>query len=691
MWLAGSQEHILPTVIGDIVYQLRNKIIQIVKSRIQYNLDCTEFVNRIKKRIYLTSNSIMLFTIIEDIGILFKNRFPGYALDLATNINIIFCDFERYAYNHPNKIQKSLEQNIYSAVGIPNIPKRYEPDYNIDITLQDYFLQMQFVNKVKTQCINILNYLYTIIPNDAEHASMHLQIQKMDLRNQKIEKINDNILALSTNVTGAASKVVDDNTLRNKSKAILDDSIQKFYETFDINNDQLNDVLHCINIYYENIKDVDIPFIYDEHKVMLFAYALNKSELDGKLRDKFCNEWIDGVERILNNESFEFNYAFLLVLYRQINSNASEKTKNRIKRLVLNITTANENNGLVLKLINVTKHYLKENAELSKAIFNTIIVLAKENKLHIKNFENNKERIINRYLFDATDFNISNFEISNFDIYTLYHILNCDIYINDDNIKNVTIQMVKSLIRKLNAKNNSSSSKRVLDIKYAISNYLREELFSNTNIVLDILFNNIDFSYFSDDAIDFYLDIFYILPTYVHSYNDKTKRASCEKIIFSLENKIKENVCDGYAKKKLYRPLFLSIHRYEGNLDKVETKYSLHDTRFLNNMFRKYGKYDLEYFMNTVYKMNLNKLLPHILPSVSSVIESVVKESSCEKTCLNNVNFIINQLITISFLNFTDEIKQDSELTEAFENILQILISLSIPDAAVILDEFRIH
>lgn len=424
---------------------------------------------------------------------------------------------------------------------------------------------------------------------------------------------------------------------------------------------------------------------------MLFAYALNKSELDGKLRDKFCNEWIDGVERILNNKNFQFNYEFLLVLYHQINSNASEKTKNRIKRLVLNITTANENNGLVLKLINFTKHYLKENAKLSKAIFNTIIVLAKENKMHVKNFENNKERIINRYLFDATDFNISNFEISNFDIYTLYHILNCDIYINDDNIKNVMIQMVKSLIRKLNDKNNSFSSKRVLDIKYAISNYLGEELFSNTNIVLDILFNDIDFSYFSDDAIDFYLDIFYMLPTYVDSYNDKTKRASCEKIIYSLENKIKENVCDEYAKKKLYRPLFLSIRGYEGNWDKVETKYSLPDTRFLNNMFRKYGKYDLKYFMKTVYKMNLNKLLPHILPSVSSVIESVVKESSCEKTCLNKVDFIINQLITISFLNFSDEIKQDSELTEAFENILQILISLSIPNAAVILDEFRIH
>lgn len=722
MWLAGHQEHILPTVIGDIVYQLRNKIIRIVKSCIQYNLDCTEFVNEVKKRIFLNSNSIMLFTIIEDIGILLKDRFPGYALDLATNINIILCDFERYAYNHPNEIQKSLEQNIYSIFGLPNIPKRYEPEYNINFTLQDYFSQMQFVNEVKTQCINILDYLYTIIPNDAEHASMHLQIQKMDLRNPVIEKIDDNTLAISPNITGAAKKIVDDSTLQSKSKAIIDNSIQKFYKAFDINNYQLNDVLQCINVYYENIKDVDIPFVYDKHKVMLFVHALNKPELDGKLRDKFCNEWIDGVESILNNGSFQFNYPFLLVLYRQINSNASKKTKNRIKRLALNITTYSKNNGLVSKLINITRNYLKENAELSKAIFNTIIVLAKEKKLHVKDFENNNEtlnkghycaikksnldfnrlrksvlnkndteHIISRYLFDATDFDISNFEISNFDIHTLYHIVNCGIHINDHNVKNIMIQMVKSLLRKLNAKNKSFSYESVVDIEYAISAFFGEELFGNTDIVLDILFNDIDFSCFSDDAIDFYLDIFYILPAYVDSYNNKTKRISCEKIIYSLETKITENVCDGYAKKKLYRALFLSVRGYERNWEKVETKYSFSDTQFLNKMFSKYGRYDVEYFMNTIYKMKLEKLLPHILTSVKTVIEFVVKESSNDKTCLSKVEYIVNQLITISFLNFSDEIKNDAELTEAFENILQILISLSIPHAAVILDEFRIH
>ena len=36
-------------------------------------------------------------------------------------------------------------------------------------------------------------------------------------------------------------------------------------------------------------------------------------------------------------------------------------------------------------------------------------------------------------------------------------------------------------------------------------------------------------------------------------------------------------------------------------------------------------------------------------------------------------------------------IKQDDELTEAYENILKVLIELNYEEAAVLLDEFRVH
>lgn len=40
---------------------------------------------------------------------------------------------------------------------------------------------------------------------------------------------------------------------------------------------------------------------------------------------------------------------------------------------------------------------------------------------------------------------------------------------------------------------------------------------------------------------------------------------------------------------------------------------------------------------------------------------------------------------------YSDKIKQDQELIEAYEDILEILINLNYEQAAVILDEFRIH
>ena len=50
------------------------------------------------------------------------------------------------------------------------------------------------------------------------------------------------------------------------------------------------------------------------------------------------------------------------------------------------------------------------------------------------------------------------------------------------------------------------------------------------------------------------------------------------------------------------------------------------------------------------------------------------------------------QLIILkSFIVCSDKIKQDQELTEAYEDILEILIELNYEQAAVILDELRIH
>ena len=52
---------------------------------------------------------------------------------------------------------------------------------------------------------------------------------------------------------------------------------------------------------------------------------------------------------------------------------------------------------------------------------------------------------------------------------------------------------------------------------------------------------------------------------------------------------------------------------------------------------------------------------------------------------------IILSIIYKAFVNFSNEIKCDDQLTLAFESILETLIELNYENAAVILDEFRLH
>ena len=61
------------------------------------------------------------------------------------------------------------------------------------------------------------------------------------------------------------------------------------------------------------------------------------------------------------------------------------------------------------------------------------------------------------------------------------------------------------------------------------------------------------------------------------------------------------------------------------------------------------------------------------------------------KQQVNVVESILNMIITKAFLMFNDEIKNDTKLMAAYEGILEVLVSIGIKEAAVILDEFRVH
>ena len=96
MWLAGIRDHNVPTLIGDVIFCLKEAIISSLEICKKDHEFTVAFANYVKETIYSKSNNIVLLTIIESIGMYFENELPGYALDLATSIELVHWDTTRY-------------------------------------------------------------------------------------------------------------------------------------------------------------------------------------------------------------------------------------------------------------------------------------------------------------------------------------------------------------------------------------------------------------------------------------------------------------------------------------------------------------------------------------------------------------------------------------------------------------------
>lgn len=731
MWLSGSQECHFPALLGDMVYTLKKQIISIINTAIKFNINYREIASKIKEVILQNSNNIILFSIIEDVGIHYEKEIPGLALDLATSIDIIYWDINRYASLNPTSEAKMLRNNIFVAMGMPPIKDKYEDGSEMKYMLQDYVAHMQFVDETKEYCHKVLDYLYSVYPNDKENAHEHLQIQKMDFRNASIEIVDKQTVAVSPTVTGAAQKIVEENAINNIARTNIENIIKDFFKNLNPKDYNLNDVIKYIDDFQSEISKVETPFVYNEYFVTMICFALNKEDLASEKRNEFCDFWINGVQSILENSSFSFNYAFLFVLFRQIDSNASIEIKNRLKRLILNITTDNSNNGLVSKLKDVTREFLKTNSSISNVVFNTIIMLAEDEMKHQEfnynyiietgekcdiefvpnhtprlkgvdrvisqegktGYNNKTEEIVSKYLYCEEASNISNLSIDNLDINILHHVVYCGLTITEPAVSSIIKEIIKGLFEDWTTYKNNNRRETSIDfsVSYEIADFLGAQLFENHNAVLDMLFANIDFTKFNEDVTDFYIKVFgCLLPKYVDAYNDFNGRKQCETVIFALEEKLNSIICNPKTRAELYRALILSVSGFEGDWSKVKTSYSYADIQFLNKVFSKYGKYNFKFFVFTLYKMKFEELLPNILPSVATTLEEFSKEEYFDSSELSDTKRVLEYFIVLAFLDFNDEIKQDEELTHAYEKILELLIGFNFERAAVLLDEFRI-
>ena len=124
----------------------------------------------------------------------------------------------------------------------------------------------------------VLDYLYSIIKNDAENAVDYLQIQKMDMRDAIVTKIAKNVIMLEPQITGEAEKVVQKHEDDNKEQKILGEAIKKCSENMVSGQIDLESTLNAIKIVLDIMKDTNMAFQYEEILILLIASALNCRE-----------------------------------------------------------------------------------------------------------------------------------------------------------------------------------------------------------------------------------------------------------------------------------------------------------------------------------------------------------------------------------------------------------------------------
>lgn len=737
MWMAGIMENKMPALIGDIIFCLREEIINCLE-RFKQNKDLmTAFANYIKEILYADSNNIALLSIIEAIGFHFERDLPGYSLDLITNMSIIHWDVQRYILYIKDPARVMLEKRILMSVGLPNIKKRYEMDKKCNKSIQQYVsnAQMCFDSVVKDKCYKILDFLYSITTNDKENAVDYLQIQKMDLRGAKEVPISDSVIALEPNITGAAEEIIQEQKKADEPVKELEQILKECAENISDSEVDLNLVFAAIETVVKIMNVSNLPAQYEDVLIKLIAIALKSKKLKPEERTGLCKIWVDGVNKFVSHEGFIFNLNFFPFLLEQMNFDISSEIKNEIKKIILECLMYKGQDGSVDELARSVKKYLIDNQPLAHAVFHTIIKLAEDEMNHQrynanylkmtgidKNFvflpnmqpklswveqymesagkqryNSHKEEILTRYLFGEEELQIAEFDISNYDISTLCYAANCGLNFDNELFRKVIHDILTCMVDIWKYHERDDNSRKIIDTfqeQELVELYQREliQASGDAKAVIDTLFNGMDFSKFTSEAVEFYKDILgNFLPEFFDAYVDSKRRDRCKKKLLYIEQKV-ELINVEYVRLQLYQSLMLSVTRYcYGDWSKLRTSYFFSDKQFLNKQFSKYGKYFVGKLLETVYQLHIDALLPEILVSIRNSFRDAKAESSKFARDIQEQKSIVNMVILKSFVQHSDNIKNNQELTIAYQDILEILIDLNYEDAAVILDEFRVH
>lgn len=731
-WLAGIQDGSVNELVGDGIYLFTKMAINEINAESNDEKIVKEFAKHIKTEIMNKANNAIMLSVIAEIGRNCEEIIPGYSLFLASSIDLVMIDSQKFRLLLPNEDRQLYERLILMTMGIPTFDKRYDIKARGDNSLQTIIVKSQLLGgELKEEAEDILDYLYSIIPNQGKNAALHLQIQKMDLRKAAVSRIDEQIFSVIPEITGEAKKIVKENEQSeyNRERNAFQEIVTECNSLLAEDNFGLQECIDIIERLQSLIKNSVVPGQLQKILVMMIAYALSEDELTVEKRSELCGIWLDGIDDIFANGSFVFDYVLLKVLYKQIENELTVEISERMKKQMLECILFRGQNGIIANISTQLKEYLSRNDILAQCLFNTIIAISEDNmaeyqynvsklsevgetidyqpnrmkpptwvkEIFRKNgigfYKSDKENIIRKYLFREKTRDFSNWNIEDCDIQVLCYISNCGL--NFDN-KNFSMVMKTMFVYMMSVISTEENYHNYLDV-YAVNEvkiFITKCLTDNkyTSAIIDMLFNQIDFAEFNSDAYEVYEEVAcHMLAIYFDGHNNADVRRQCETLLERIENKI-STIANVKAKNKLYAMMFLTLGRYHmGDWNEIDTSYAYKDKVFLNKIWIKYGWLHFGNLLQVIDQMHITELLPEVLiPLNESLQKYKTNISECKRTIKEN-EFIINKIITKAFLDFNDEIKADKELTQSFEGFLEVLVDFNMEEAAVIIDEFRVH
>ncbi|MCD8016093.1 MAG: hypothetical protein LUG99_23655 [Lachnospiraceae bacterium] len=737
LWLTNTMDHIIPVVLADIIYVIKKTIVNTFKNStdIEYVKKLAEYI---KKTIYEKSNNIMLLSIIETIGMNFEKELPGYAIGLASSMELIYWDIRRYGQYLKNPTRELLEKQIMMTVGIPEFKSRYDKDEKCAKHLQQYMLETYLYGDVaiKAKCIQILDYLYELY-DEKNYPNENLQIQKMDLRNASVTRVDEKKLMIEPKIQGEAEKILDENEKTNKPVKEVMDSISPLVEdakncTIDINKM----VIAIDDLIAKMQQDDSINMQFEDILIVLIVSALSRDDLLREQRNHLLDEWLKRIDKIFNNGSYISNVNIISKLWEQLDKDIDRRIHDHILRIMLDSLLEDGHNGLIGQISNSVVLFLRINKKYARCFFGTIIKLAEDEMNHQKYnaeyikknrggedyefipnmapklrgvdyyisekqeqpYESNKELIIQTYLFEGCEVDVEYFDIDNYDIGIMCYLPRCGLNLNHESFAKIIKVIIQCMIDFWHANIYETRAHKIIDTfsEHYVSSYFQYELNitgNDASLVYDILFKDVDFEKFTADTVEFYQDIFGgFLSAYVDGFRENGKRTDIETKIHKLEIYV-EGISSEWVRKELKKSLFLAATRYNRwDVDKVVAKYSIKDTSFINMQICKYGTEHLKDVLYTVYMLNIDALLPEILKSLGVCFKNTISQN--EKyffETIQDARQLVDKIILKAFVKYGDEIKKDEKLIEAYEDVLLALVKVRSEKAAVLLDEFRVH